>query len=49
MERLKVENERKEKGKFRLDTSKKALQAWFLTVPLIQIYSQFNKKAISKD
>ena len=37
----------KQKENFRLNTSNKALQALFFTIPLSQIYSQFNKRVIS--
>ena len=47
---LKAEKERKEKQKFRLDTSKKSsLNLIFDHFPQSKNYSQFNKKVISKD
>ena len=37
----------KEKEKFETNTQTKAIQAWFLTVSLNQIYSQVNERVIS--
>ena len=39
--------EKKKKG-LKLIPQRKALQAWFFTVPLSQLYSQTNKKVISR-
>ena len=49
MERLKHKKNLKKNGKerFRLIPQRKALQDWFLTVPLNQIYSQLTKRVIS--
>ena len=44
---LKAKNKRKEKEKFRLDTSHKSFPSLVLTVPLSQVYSETNKKVIS--
>ena len=40
--------EKKKKG-LKVIPQRKALQTLFFTIPLSQIYSQFNEKVISKD